>query len=144
MLGTNDILHTENYKELRDNMQSGFLELARQLKNMPSRPLLYVMIPSPIISGRGKPKDEYGEYASTHWLPQQLKEFAAQIPIPSDHVIDLHEVITPDNVEDLLNDFVHPNTKGHQLIAQKVYETLFVDEQHKAEIVPSIYRIGQI
>lgn len=49
MLGTNDIIHNPTFMDQREYIIEGYLELARQLKSISSRPTLYVMIPPPIL-----------------------------------------------------------------------------------------------
>lgn len=134
MLGTNDVRQPAGSDEwnnqdldvLREQMKAGFLRLVRELKAIDSRPILYVMIP-PIMKTGDLPADHRGPWMMKYWLPDLIREFSGLAHIPSDHIINLQEVITPDNLDSHLGDFVHPNDDGYKLISQKVFDTLIMD-----------------
>ena len=81
------------------------------------------MIPPPILWKR-LPHDAFQAYLSTAWLPDLIRETAEQIPIESDHVINLQEVITLEGADRYLKDYCHPNNEGYQLIAEKLFNVL--------------------
>lgn len=149
MLGTNDLLQNPKSGVHKAIIKKGFLEITRNLINLPSKPTLYVMIPPPILE-KGQPKDTapdkdgHGVWRSTNYLPGLIKDLAHEIPISPDHIINLQEVINTDNAAEFFVDYVHPTDKGYTLIAQKVFETIFKDQEHmKDELKDKLFKTEQ-
>jgi len=92
---------------MRESIRRGYLRLAKQLKELDSKPDLYVMIPPPLMM-----EGAVSKWASINLLPGLIREMAAQSGVKKDHIIDLQEVINVQNAPKLLSDFIHPTDEA--------------------------------
>ena len=65
-------------------------------------------------------------------MPTLIREIAANLLLPPENVIDIHEHLGGAELRDSISfcdeqscDPVHPNDHGYNKIAEKVYETIF-------------------
>ncbi len=82
MYGTNDAKY-KNWNETA--YKQDYIEMARTMMKLPSKPYLYIMIPPPVYyPGFLK----INETVTNKELPRVVKEIARELGLPSQRIID--------------------------------------------------------
>lgn len=113
MLGTNDAQPNLHY--LNTTFVDDYLQVVNALKALESNPEIWIVMPPPIFddqSGKISP-----EYLANTLIPL-IEQVAYEADLPT---IDVFSVLTS---PDYFKDGLHPNTKGGELIAEKIYEAI--------------------
>jgi lysophospholipase L1-like esterase/pimeloyl-ACP methyl ester carboxylesterase len=112
MLGTNDTL-PQNWK-LKSQFVEDYKDLIRQVREFTPQPRILICHPPSISRG----EDGQNEQRLLEVIPL-IDEVAAQTGV---EVIDVHSAFN--SRADLLDEGLHPNNAGAEIIAAKVYEGL--------------------
>jgi len=89
-LGANDLLLDEKAVLKGDLIKNGYVKMGKTLKNLPQKPDVFLMMPPP-IDWRNAPARIGSAITQlcNEWLPSIMEDAAKEIPVPSDHIVDL-------------------------------------------------------
>ena len=113
MLGTNDT-KPQNWKH-RADFFANYEELVKKFQALPSKPRIFVCLPTPVPDGGNYGINEAGV---TEEIPL-IKKVARQTGAG---VINMHEPF--EHKAELLPDHVHPNPAGYTVMAATAYHAL--------------------
>ncbi|MDR1723764.1 MAG: GDSL-type esterase/lipase family protein [Tannerella sp.] len=107
-----------------DELEQDTRDLIRSFKDLPSHPRVIVMLPTAFFV-----KDQDGIYD-----PVCVKEVAPRLANAAKkenvEVIDMHPIL--ENRPDLVPDAIHPEEKGSELIAKRMYQQILNADAKKA------------
>lgn len=118
MLGTNDAqpnLHQYNTSFVKD-----YIELVSAFRRLSSKPEIRIVLPPPIFSNETV---KIGASYFEQTIIPLIKQVAYQTNLST---IDVHNILI--NYSDYFSDGIHPNDKGAELIANTIYNAVFLKD----------------
>ncbi len=116
MLGTNDI-KTENWTDGAVNYEKDYIDLIESYKSLNPNLKIYLGIPPRIF------KDNvYGERSTTVLENEGFPKMYAVAEKVGAEIVDIFSETLP--YEEYFPDFLHPDERGHKIIAELVYEKM--------------------
>jgi acyl-CoA thioesterase-1 len=113
ILGTNDA--DTDYNETNQQFVADYVKLIGEFQALPSKPQVYITLPTPIFPNNGTISPEYFE---ANVLPS-IREVATQTGLP---LIDLYTPLLAH--PEFFEDGIHPDYEGARLIASTVYSAI--------------------
>lgn len=113
MLGTNDT-KPQNWKH-REDFVSNYKELVQRFQELPSKPRVFVCLPTPVPDGGNYGINEAGVKEQIPLIKEVAKDTGAGI-------INMHAPL--EEKAALLPDKVHPNAAGYTVMAATAYRAL--------------------
>ncbi len=114
MLGTNDAI--TSYRQYINNFSSSYRALITAFQELSSEPQIYLVIPPPIFNDSSGPNSTI--------LAQEIIPLIRQVANETGlHLIDFHSDLA-DHPEYFLDDGLHPNQVGSQVIAEKISQDI--------------------
>ncbi|HEY5509840.1 MAG TPA: GDSL-type esterase/lipase family protein [Prolixibacteraceae bacterium] len=136
-LGTNDT-KPQNW-EYAGEFLSDSRAMVRELKNLPSHPVIYLCKPGPAYASRWGISDS----VIVHGVIPTVEKLAAEEHL---QVIDLYSALT--SYANLFPDQIHPNTDGAGLMAKYIYKSrnyhAYRSRLHNAQIVFEREKSGRV
>jgi len=125
MYGTNDAKEWKQEEFVKD-----YTEMLSNLKNLTSKPKIYVVIPPPIYQ---KEKSYHNAHVIVNTvLPKLIPKIAKEAGIPDDQVINMFEAMGGVELtmwekycDGQSCDDIHPNNAGYTTMAAYVYKSIF-------------------
>jgi acyl-CoA thioesterase I len=113
MLGTNDAITW--YQGSIGNFTVDYKQLISEFQALPSKPVVYLVVPPPIFSDSLGPNSTILEQQ----IIPQIHQIANETGLP---LIDFHEELAAH--PEFSSDGVHPTSEGSKFIAGKVFEAI--------------------
>lgn len=121
MLGSND---SKENNWNKDKFINDYCEIVESYLNLNSKPKVYVLAPTPLFEVGGRVMWQLRKDIVDEEIYFCVKQIADKMCV---QCIDMHSIF--ENKKELFSDGVHPNAKGSKIFAQKIYETIIINNE---------------